>query len=540
MARTAAALERYRAKRDFSKTAEPPPKLARKAGWSFVVQKHAARRLHYDFRLELDGVLKSWAVTKGPSLDPNDKRLAVHVEDHPLDYGGFEGTIPKGEYGGGTVMLWDRGTWEPIGDPNAGLKKGHLKFRLQGERLSGAFDLVRMKPRAGEKADNWLLIKERDDAASDDFSLEAFGRSVSTGRTMEEIATGNSRVWSGKTGELPPQKAAPKPASSKTQKGSAKSAKNLPPFVAPQLATLVDAPPNGAQWRHELKYDGYRILAAVSGGAVRLYSRNGLDWTDRFSAVAEELAALPVKSMLLDGEAVVLDEKGRSSFSGLQQALTEGSSNITYIAFDILERDGKDLKNKTLAERTEVLESIVPKQGEHIMLGGYLTGDADQIFKAACRMGAEGIVSKRLDQPYRSTRSQSWLKTKCVATDEFVIIGYRPSDKAGRSFASILVGEYDGNRLVYRGRVGTGFTEERLKLLGARFKALATATPPAEGVPREILRHAKWVKPELVAQVGYAERTREGILRHGRFEGLREDKPAKEVKTQRPKKVRRA
>lgn len=535
MARRASALDTYRAKRDFAKTPEPPPRLARKKGWSFVVQKHAATRLHYDFRLELDGVLKSWAVTRGPSLNPADKRLAVEVEDHPLEYGGFEGTIPRKEYGGGTVMLWDRGTWQPVGDPHEGLAAGNLKFNLTGERLKGKFVLVRMKRRPGEKRENWLLIKERDDEIDTEGNiLEEFDRSVSTGRSMDEIASGKSRVWT-KAGEQPARNTPPPRPPAKPVR---KSAVNLPAFVSPQLATLVERPPEGRQWRHELKYDGYRMIAAVAGGAVRLYSRNKKDWTSRFPAIAQELAGLDVSSALLDGEMVVLDAKGRSSFSALQATLSEGRDDATYIVFDILELDGRNLRGEPLSARTKLLEGILRDPAAPVRPGGYLIGSGAKIFAAACKMGAEGIVSKRIDQPYRSARTQSWVKAKCVNTDEFVIIGYRPSDKGGRAFASLLVAEYEGDKLVYRGRVGTGYDEKTLARLGKRLGKLAIARAAVADVPADISRHARWVRPELVAQVGYAERTTDGILRQPRFEGLREDKPAKDVQEQMPKIVK--
>ena len=350
-------LTEYRRKRDFAKTAEPAGKVARKKGYSFLVQKHDATRLHYDFRLELDGVLKSWAVTRGPSLDPGEKRLAVHVEDHPLDYGGFEGTIPKGEYGGGTVMLWDRGTWEPLDDPREGLKKGRLHFRLHGERLKGGWALIRMPPRGKEKRENWLLIKERDEFADDsDPLLEKFTTSVKSGRTMEKIAAGDSVWHSNKKARGSPE------ASARTRRTKAR-ALSLPKFRPPQLATLVKEPPEGDDWVHEFKYDGYRLLIAANGSSVRCYTRSGQDWTEKFQPIADAIAAMDLAGVLIDGEAASFSPDGRSDFSTLQKALSEGGT-IEFFAFDLLEEDGKDITKLPLLERKNAAAGALRRSAE--------------------------------------------------------------------------------------------------------------------------------------------------------------------------------
>src|SRR6185503_13421726 len=424
MATAAGSLTEYRRKRDFAKTAEPAGKVARKKGHSFLVQKHDATRLHYDFRLELDGVLKSWAVTRGPSLDPGEKRLAVHVEDHPLDYGGFEGTIPKGEYGGGTVMLWDRGTWDPIDDPHAGLKKGRLHFRLHGERLKGGWALIRMPPRGKEKRENWLLIKERDEFADEsDPLLEKFTTSVKSGRTMEKIAAGDSVWHSNKKARGSAESAA------RTRRTKARSL-SLPKFRPPQLATLVKEPPEGDDWVHEFKYDGYRLIVAANGSSVRCYTRSGQDWTEKFQPIANAIAAMDLAGVLIDGEAASFSPGGRSDFSTLQKALSEGGT-IEFFAFDLLEEDGKDITKLPLLERKKRLQALfddLPKDGL-IHFSTHIIGDGQKVLKEICGAGHEGIVSKMASAPYRSERAKSWLKIKCSRRQEFVIGGWMPSDK---------------------------------------------------------------------------------------------------------------
>lgn len=528
-------LAEYRRKRDFARTAEPSGKVARRRGDSFVVQKHDATRLHYDFRLELDGVLKSWAVTRGPSLDPREKRLAVHVEDHPLDYGGFEGTIPQGEYGGGTVMLWDRGTWEPLNDPQEGLKQGMLHFRLNGERMKGGWALVRMPPRGkAEKRENWLLIKERDDHSDDgDPLLSANMTSVESGRTMEEIAEGESAVWHSNR----PGRGGGEPRARSRRSAAEKLA--LPKFRPPQLASLVEAPPDGNEWLHEFKYDGYRLLIAANGAEVRCYTRTGQNWTDKFRPIAEAIRTMDLAGALIDGEAVAFAEGGRADFSTLQKALGEGG-RLDFFAFDLLENGGEDLTKKPLADRKKRLKALVadlPK-GSPIHYSDHIRGKGKAVLEKICSAGHEGIVSKKANSPYRGERSKSWLKVKCKRQQEFVIGGWTPSDRR-TGFKSLLVGTFRDGKLVYAGRVGTGFDERALESLSARLKQLARKDSPFVEVPREV-RRSKWVKPELVAEIEFAEFTSDGILRHPSFQGLREDKPARDVGLEQPEPVKEA
>ncbi|WP_196258680.1 DNA ligase D [Pelagibacterium limicola] len=495
-------LKDYRQKRDFAKTREPAGRKGKKAGGRmFVVQKHDARRLHFDFRLEHDGVLKSWAVTKGPSSDPAEKRLAVRTEDHPIDYGSFEGTIPEGEYGGGTVMLWDRGEWEPEGDPDDGLKSGRLKFRLEGERMKGGWALIRMREKKGDKRENWLLIKERDDFAGGEDILQA-DKSVETGRKMEEIATGKPR----------------------------RSTKTLPDFVKPQLATLVDSVPVGANWLFEMKYDGYRCIAAVSDGHVRLFTRSGLDWTDRFGHVVPALERLKTKSALIDGEICAFGPKGGTSFSVLKKHLSDGGP-LVFFAFDLLELDGKNLRDRPLTERKKALEKLIGKRARHdsLQFSPTISGKGQEVFDAICQAGHEGIIAKDGAARYVSARTKSWLKIKCTLRQEFVVVGWSPSDKRQGGFASLLLATEEGGKLVYRGRVGTGFDEIAREDLQGRLGKRARKSPPLDGVPGQIARSARWVRPDLVVEIAYTELTDDGALRHPSFLGLREDKPAKGI-----------
>ncbi|MCM2505133.1 DNA ligase D [Aureimonas altamirensis] len=506
-------LSSYRKKRDFQRTSEPTGGSASSNGLLFVVQKHDATRLHYDFRLEWDGVLKSWAVTRGPSLDPVDKRLAVETEDHPMDYGDFEGTIPKGEYGGGTVMLWDSGTWEPVGDAAAGFADGHVKMQLHGQKMKGLWALVRMKPRPGEKRDNWLLIKEKDDEASTSRNIQRLDRSVKTGRTLHQIE-------SGAAGRKPSARKRKEPA--------------LPAFRPVQLATLSKAPPKGDAWLHEVKYDGYRILIARGGNKVRLYTRNGKDWTDRFGALGPHIEALPAQSFLIDGEVVAFDGAGRTDFSALQEALTEGGA-LACFCFDLLEHDGEDLTGRPLTERKAALESLMAAtHGSALHYSPHIVGHGQDVLAELCRKGLEGVVSKRADAPYAAGRSKAWLKSKCGRRQEFVIGGYSASDKPGRPFSSILVGVHEKQKFVYRGRVGSGFDGKALDALAGRFEALSRKDSPFETIPADIRRGAHYVDPVLVAEIDFAELTRDGHIRHGVFKGLRDDKPAGRVVEERP------
>ncbi|UVK55909.1 DNA ligase D [Mesorhizobium sp. AR02] len=525
-----ASLEPYHAKRDFKKTSEPAGKVVRgtKAGGIFVIQKHAATRLHYDFRLEHDGVLWSWAVTRGPSLDPHEKRLAVHVEDHPIDYAPFEGTIPKGEYGGGTVIVWDEGTWVPEIDPAKAMKKGHISFELKGHKLHGLWHLVRLKPRPGEKRENWLLIKSDDIAArpGEDI-LKEKPESVKSGLTIEEVGEGKAAK-----GQKPEVWHSNKPAASK-----AKASKRLD-FVEPQLATLErDAPP-GRDWLHEVKFDGYRMQAQIAGTDVRLLTRTGLDWTEKFGdEITAELAALKCSDAIIDGEIVVLADSGVSSFALLQQDLSAKRTNrFLYYAFDLMRLDGKDLRAEPLVERKQALQELLGKQPENaaVRFSVHFSEPGKIMLEHACRMGLEGVVSKRADAPYRSGRGPTWVKSKCTARQEFVIGGYLPSDKTGRGLRSLLVGYYEGGKLHYAGRVGTGFSAKGATELKKKLDALkATASPFDKAVPKG--KGLVWIKPELVGEVEFRSWTSDRIIRHASFQGLREDKPAEDVVQEKPK-----
>lgn len=512
-------LAKYNAKRDFTRTAEPAGKIAKGSGKRFIVQKHDATRLHWDFRLEIDGVLKSWAVTRGPSLDPDEKRLAVRTEDHPLSYADFEGTIPKGEYGGGTVMLWDSGTWEPIEGKSAkDLDKGHLHFRLDGERMKGEWLLIRLKPRGKERTENWLLRKINDShAGPTDLLVETGLTSVTTGRTMQEIAEG---------------KKATKPRARRVaaRRAGAANAKPLD-FRPPQLATLVDAVPAGNQWLHEVKYDGYRALVAT-GDPVRIYTRSGLDWTDKFPGIAEAARTLPAGA-LIDGEIVAFKD-GKPDFSTLQEAIGAGGKGLTLFAFDLLAEGGKDagaLPNLARKERLRAL--LAGLDDARIQFSEHVVGNGEKLFEAMCSEGYEGVVSKRADAPYRATRTRAWLKAKCTRRQEFVIVGWTPSTAKGRGFRSLLLALNGPEGLVYAGKVGTGFNMTTLHALRERFDRIAAKQPPV-AVPRAEARGAHWLKPELVAEIAFAEFTADKVVRHASFLGLREDKRAQEVVAEEP------
>jgi len=539
-------LTEYRRKRDFERTSEPKGRKAsrRRSGLSFVIQKHAATRLHYDFRLELDGVLKSWAVPKGPSVNPADKRLAVEVEDHPLEYGGFEGTIPKHEYGGGSVLLWDRGRWTPDGDAREGLRKGSLSFELEGEKLHGRWKLVRMGGRATERAakPQWLLIKERDEHArggKDSDILEERPESVDSGRTIDEIGErakqGAGRKWTRAAGEKPKTRRARGKSLDPSELPGARRAK-LPDVIAPQLATLVDTPPQGDDWIHEIKYDGYRLLCRIAAGKATLLTRSGQDWTDRFESIAEAAAALPVEDAMIDGEAVVLGADGRSSFQALQNAIgRSGFPSIQYFAFDLLHLDHHDLTRVPLERRKEALAALLgPRDGsDTLRYSDHVLGKGAPFYAAACRRKLEGIVAKRREGPYRSGRGRDWVKVKCTARREFVIGGYTEPRGARSAFGALLIGVHEnGDGLRYAGRVGTGFTQASLRELHEKLARLETAKPPFRDPPPA--RDVHWVKPRLVAEVEFTEMTKDGLLRHPSFQGLREDKPASEVVDEAP------
>ncbi|AFL50247.1 bifunctional non-homologous end joining protein LigD [Sinorhizobium fredii] len=545
-------LDLYREKRDFDSTPEPKGRKARRAGNSFVVQKHDATRLHYDFRLEMDGVLKSWAVTKGPSLIPGEKRLAVHVEDHPLEYGDFEGTIPKGEYGGGTVILWDRGTWSPIGDARRGYAKGHLDFELSGEKLGGRWHLVRMAGKPREKRENWLLIKGDDQAArseEDPDILEERPESVLTGREIKDVA-GEEPGWSSKTGRIrkrarskkttAPQEQEPEAVMNVPDPSKIKGAKAaaLPDFVEPSLATLVSSAPAGERWLHEIKFDGYRLQARIEAGRVRLLTRSGLDWTKRFGkALVSALQALPVGTALIDGEIVVETGSGASDFSGLQADLSEGRSDrFRFYVFDLLYLDGYDLRALPLIKRKELLDQLIGEDDGIVRFSSHFEEEGRLVLSHACRLSLEGIVSKLRDAPYRTGRNKSWVKSKCSARQEFVVAGYVPSTTSRKAIGSLVLGVYDGDKLDHVGRVGTGFTAALAEDLLKRLDRLRTSESPfAARLSAEDARQVRYVKPELVAEVEFRAWTADGHLRHASFRGLREDRLAGEIVRETPK-----
>ncbi len=533
------ALTEYRRKRDFAKTPEPAgdvaPETASRPS-SFVIQKHAARRLHYDFRLELDGVLKSWAVPKGPSLDPGEKRLAVHVEDHPLEYGGFEGVIPAGQYGAGTALIWDRGSWTPLDpDPGAAYAKGNLKFVLDGEKLHGRWALVRMGGKhAGRNGENWLLLKERDAVAlpqSGDAIVADNPRSVATGRQIEEIATDRDRVW-GPNGEEPAAAGDPQ---RQTRVGRIPGAKKgrVPAEPKPQLATAADRAPDGAQWFHEIKYDGYRLLALIGNGKAQLLTRSGLDWTVKFPTLATRLAELPVSTALVDGEIVHLEPDGTTDFGHLQDAIAnERTDPLVFYAFDLLYLDGYDLSGAALEDRKAVLAGLVsPNAAGTLRYSDHQVDRGPEFFQHACGYALEGIVSKRRDRPYHPGRSNDWVKVKCSNRDEFAVIGFTDPAGSRQGLGALLLGYYDGQGVLhYAGRVGTGFDDAQLAALRARLGPLERAAAPVKALPKGAsLKGVHWTEPALVVEVRYAAWTTDKVLRHAAFLGFREDKSGAEI-----------
>jgi bifunctional non-homologous end joining protein LigD len=547
-------LAQYRRKRDFTRTPEPAGVVRRKGKkqLAFVVQKHAATRLHYDFRLEMEGVLKSWAVPKGPSLKPGEKRLAVQVEDHPLDYGEFEGTIPEGEYGGGTVMLWDRGHYTCDEDPLRLLERGSIRFDLFGEKLRGEFSLVQMKGEAGGNGKNWLLIKGRDDSADERTDiLKSKPLSVLSGREMGEIASGGNpwlsdRKKGGRAAARARTKSAAKSKSKFKSRTRSKFSRakslpgarlhSLPRSIHPELATLVSEAPAGNEWIHEIKFDGYRILARMENGKVRLYSRNGLDWTERFDPIRAAVEELPAENLILDGEVVAHDAGGTASFEAMQRFLREGRrAGLVYYVFDVLHLDGYDVTGAPLIARKELLAELLGSNGSQkgfLRFSQHHEGDGAEIFEQACQHHLEGIISKKRDSAYRPGRGRDWVKTKCANRQELVIGGYTDPEGARSGFGALLLGVYESpGRLKYAGRVGTGFNDELLSDLLRRMKKLEQKESPFVNPPTSAARRrgVHWIKPQLVAEVEFTEWTRDGLLRHPSFQGLREDKKAAEV-----------
>ena len=534
------ALKPYFGKRDFSITSEPQGGRSSEGALSFVVQKHAASHLHYDFRLELDGTLKSWAVPRGPSLDPADKRMAVHVEDHPIDYGSFEGEIPKGQYGAGAVIVWDNGTWEPVGDAEAGYRAGKLKFRLHGKKLAGGWTLVRMRGKGGERQEPWLLIKERDEAArpASEYSVVAAEPgSVLSDRTIAEAPAAAKKTararpkaatqTAAKRKVLKAPTSSPAPANAVVAAPKAK----LPSSLAPQLATLVATPPADAGWIYEIKYDGYRLLARIDGDDVRLFTRNGNDWSSRLASLVAAVRSLGLGSGWLDGEIIVNGAHGVPDFNALQNAFDAARTDtIQYFVFDLPFHDGRDLRGVPLVERRARLATLIERAppNERVFFSQDFDSGAKELLQNACRMRLEGVIGKRAESPYVSRRSPTWIKLKCTQRQEFVIGGWTDPKGARTGIGSLLLGIHDeAGHLRFAGGVGSGFDERSLVAVKKALAAIPSETAPFSEKPRAVRGH--WVRPVLVAEVSFGEWTPDGRVRHAVFHGLREDKPASAI-----------
>ncbi|HEY8443396.1 MAG TPA: DNA ligase D [Clostridia bacterium] len=505
-------LEEYNQKRDFDKTKEPAGKVAeekQKDKLIFVVQHHIARRDHFDFRLEWNGVLLSWAVPKGPSFNPKERRLAVRVEDHPYDYKDFEGVIPKGQYGGGTVMLWDEGYWKPLGDVDKGLKEGSLKFELFGNRLKGKWALIRLKDQEkGQEDKNWILLKEKDEYSSTEDKISAFTTSIKTGRTMGQI-----------------------------EKGIEKKDKNPISQVNVQLAKLVNTPPESDDWLYEIKYDGYRIVAFVEDGSVRLITRGGKDFTKHFEPIAQSIEKWAQdRPMVLDGEVVIIDNQGRTDFQALQSYMKNPKGkSLTYIVFDLMALDGADLRDYPLIKRKEILSDLMKDAPKNLYYSKHVIGNGKQNLEAACRLKMEGIVGKKINSKYTGARNGDWIKLKCSNSQEFVIGGYTKTNKKIKGISSVLLGYYEGENLIYCGRAGTGFTEKTAQELEQKFESIKQPEPPFSNAPKPKKdENVFWIKPQYVAQVNFAEWTQDNLLRQASFKGLRMDKEPKDVIKENP------
>jgi len=536
------ALDEYNRKRDFSATPEPggtpAGKRGKQAALQYCIQKHDATRLHYDFRLELDGTLKSWAIPKGPSLDPKARRLAVHVEDHPLEYATFEGSIPEGHYGAGDVIVWDRGVWVPQGDPEEGYRKGKLKFAVEGEKLSGSWNLVRT--RMDGNKEQWFLIKSNDETARPEGEYDIVREqpdSVLSDRTLIPRQRGKAKAEAAaKPAKTPARRRSREAEEHATTLSGARPAP-LPESLKPQLATLVESVPDG-DWRYEIKFDGYRILARIESGEVRLFTRNGHDWTAKMPQQAKALAALGLESAWLDGEVVVPNEEGTPDFQALQNAFEAGrSGRIVFYLFDLPYLNGMDLREVPLEERRVALRQVLEAGTSDLLrFSADFTEQPDSILESACQMKLEGLIGKRAGSSYVSRRSSSWVKIKCKNRQEFIIVGFTDPKGARSGFGALLLGLHDEQgELRYAGKVGTGFNQATLKSLHAKLEPLVVKRCPLDKPPPTAeVRGAHWLKPELICEVAYAEMTRQGVVRHSVFHGLRADKPARAITHERP------
>ena len=500
-----AELTEYNLKRNFEKTLEPEGEINGSGeSLSFVVQHHLARQSHYDLRLEWDGVLLSWAVPKGPSYHTRDKRLAVKVEAHPLEYRNFEGTIPRGEYGGGTVMLWDEGYWEPYGNVDEGIAKGELKFQLKGRRLKGKWALIRWKAKSGETRDNWLLLKEKDEYVQDTDGIAEFTRSIRTGRTMAEIERGDEETI----------------------------VKNPFQSTPVQLAKFAGSIPQDDGWLYELKYDGYRIVAYIEGNTARLVTRKENDYTKRFKDVASSLIDLAgERAMVLDGEMAVLDASGKTDFHALQNYMKNPKpQNLTYIIFDLLALEGMDLRGETLIRRRERLEELMKDNPRNLYFSRHIKGNGKESFAAACEAGMEGIIGKKADSIYSGARNGDWIKLKCDRRQEFVIGGYTLSEKRSTGVSSLLLGVYENGEFIYVGRAGTGISDADMLVLEKAFHDIKRAFSPFKETPKaNASEKITWLEPRLVAEIKFAEFTGKGLLRQASYKGLRTDKAAGDI-----------